>query len=74
MQMELSVIVEGNYNPAHVFMGPGDDFELGTYIEVSRGILTDLHSAQVLPPKLNGDLSPGFGYVTFRKFELRGLH
>jgi hypothetical protein len=33
--MELYVIVEGNINQAHVFMGPVDDFELGTSIEVS---------------------------------------
>ena len=72
--MELSVIVEGNYNQAHVFMRPGDDFELGTSIEVSRGILPNLHSAQVFPPELNGDLSPGFGYFTFGKFSLGDLH
>jgi hypothetical protein len=41
--MELSVIVEGNFKQAHIFLGPGDDFVLETSIEVSGGILTDLH-------------------------------
>jgi hypothetical protein len=72
--MELSVIVEGNFNPANVFTVPGDDFELGTSIEVSGGILADLHSVQVLPPKLVGDLSPGFGYFRFGKLGMIRLH
>lgn len=33
--MELFVIVEGKFNQVHVFMGLGDDYELGTSIEVS---------------------------------------
>jgi len=42
-------------------------------MEISGGILTDLHSGQVLPPKLNSNLSPGFGYFTFGKFGLGGF-
>jgi hypothetical protein len=69
---ELAIIVEGKFDPVHVSTRTGDYFVLETSIEVSGGILTDLHSVHVFPPKLNGDLSPGFGYFTFRKFELRG--
>ena len=72
--MELSIIVEGNFNPANVFTGPGDDFELETSIEVSGGILADLHSVQVLPPEFYSDLCPGLGYFTLGKFCLSGLH
>jgi hypothetical protein len=69
------VIVESKFDPVHVSTGTGDDFIFETSIEVSGGILTDLHSGQVFPPWLNGDLSPGFGYFTFGKFWLEsGLH
>jgi hypothetical protein len=63
--MELPVIVEGKFDPVHVSAVTGDYFVLKTSVEVSGGILADLHSGQVLPPELNSDLSPGFGYFMF---------
>jgi hypothetical protein len=70
-----SVIVESKFNPVHVATGTINDFEFETSIKISGGILTNFHSAQVLPPELNSDYSPGFGYFTFGKFKLRGtLH
>jgi hypothetical protein len=72
--MELPVIVESKFDPVHISAGTGDDFILETSIEISGGILTDLHSGQVFPPKLNGDLSPGFGYFTSGEFRLGVLH
>jgi hypothetical protein len=72
--MELPVIVESKLDPVNVSTGTGDNFILETSIEVSGGILADLHPGQVLPPELNGDLSPGFGYFSLGKFGLRALH
>ena len=71
---ELSVIIESKLDPIHVSAGTGDYFVFETSIEVSGGILTDLHPGQVFSPELNGDLSPGFGYFMFGKFGMGALH
>jgi hypothetical protein len=61
------VIIEGKFDPVYVSTGSGDHLILETSIETCGGILTDLHSAQVLSPELNSDLSPGFSYFMFGK-------
>jgi hypothetical protein len=70
---KLSVIVESKLNPVHVSAGTGYDFEFETSIEISRRILANLHSAEILTPELDGDLSPGFGYFRFGKFGLGSI-
>jgi hypothetical protein len=38
------------------------------------GVLTDLHPVNLPVPAFNGDLRPGSGYFTLRKFGLGSLH
>jgi hypothetical protein len=47
---ELPVIVECKFDPVHVSTGTGNDFVFETSVEVSGGMLTDFHPAEILPP------------------------